>query len=58
MAGADHVIVAKGARGDSALADSLREAGFRVREFGDGAGVGYIEGAIRGAAEAVTASLG
>jgi NADPH-dependent 2,4-dienoyl-CoA reductase/sulfur reductase-like enzyme len=54
---ADHVIVAKGARGDSQLADRLREAGYSVREFGDGAGVGYIEGAIRGAAEAVSASL-
>jgi 2,4-dienoyl-CoA reductase (NADPH2) len=47
---ADHVIVAKGARGDSTLADRLRGAGFGVREAGDGAGIGYIEGAIRGGA--------
>lgn len=50
---ADNVIVAKGARGDSAVANQLRQAGFRVREIGDGTGVGYIEGAIRGAANAV-----
>jgi 2,4-dienoyl-CoA reductase-like NADH-dependent reductase (Old Yellow Enzyme family)/thioredoxin reductase len=50
----DHVIVAKGARGDSTLANQLREAGFRVREIGDGTGVGYIEGAIRSAANAAT----
>jgi len=52
---ADHVIVARGARGDSTLADELRAAGLAVREIGDGAGVGYIEGAIRRAAEAVAA---
>jgi 2,4-dienoyl-CoA reductase-like NADH-dependent reductase (Old Yellow Enzyme family)/NADPH-dependent 2,4-dienoyl-CoA reductase/sulfur reductase-like enzyme len=50
---ADHVIVAKGARGDSTLANRLREAGLKVREIGDGTGIGYIEGAIRGAANAV-----
>lgn len=49
---ADHVIVARGARGDSTLADALRAAGLAVREIGDGTGVGYIEGAIRSAAEA------
>jgi 2,4-dienoyl-CoA reductase-like NADH-dependent reductase (Old Yellow Enzyme family)/thioredoxin reductase len=52
---ADHVVVATGARGDSSLADSLRATGFAVTEIGDGTGVGYIEGAIRGAAEAVAA---
>jgi 2,4-dienoyl-CoA reductase-like NADH-dependent reductase (Old Yellow Enzyme family)/NADH dehydrogenase FAD-containing subunit len=52
---ADHVIVARGARGDSTLADQLRAAGLTVREIGDGAGIGYIEGAIRRAAEAVSA---
>jgi 2,4-dienoyl-CoA reductase-like NADH-dependent reductase (Old Yellow Enzyme family)/NADPH-dependent 2,4-dienoyl-CoA reductase/sulfur reductase-like enzyme len=51
-AAADHVIVAKGAHGDSALAEALRAAGLRVREAGDGLGVGYIEGAIRGGARA------
>ena len=50
---ADHVIVAQGARGDSTLADSLRAAGFVVREAGDATGVGYLEGALRGAARAV-----
>lgn len=52
---ADHVVVAMGARGDSTLADSLRAAGHDVVEIGDGTGVTYIEGAIRGAAEAVAA---
>jgi 2,4-dienoyl-CoA reductase-like NADH-dependent reductase (Old Yellow Enzyme family) len=47
---ADHVIVATGARGDSTLADRLRAAGLAVDEIGDGTGIGYIEGAIRGAA--------
>jgi len=50
---ADNVIVAKGARGDSSLADALRAAGYAVTEVGDGTGIGYIEGAIRGAARAV-----
>lgn len=50
---ADNVIVAMGAHGDSTLADQLRVAGLSVVEIGDGTGVGYIEGAIRGAAEAV-----
>nr|KIS31600.1 NADH:flavin oxidoreductase [Novosphingobium sp. P6W] len=52
---ADHVVVAMGAHGDSTLADTLRVAGLDVVEFGDGTGVTYIEGAIRGAAEAVAA---
>ena len=52
---ADHVIVAMGAHGDSTLADSLRAAGLEVVEVGDGTGVTYIEGAVRGAAEAVAA---
>lgn len=52
---ADHVIVAKGAHGDSTLANQLRDAGFSVHEAGDGTGVGYIEGAIRGAANVVAA---
>jgi 2,4-dienoyl-CoA reductase-like NADH-dependent reductase (Old Yellow Enzyme family)/NADPH-dependent 2,4-dienoyl-CoA reductase/sulfur reductase-like enzyme len=52
---ADHVIVAKGARGDTSLAEALRAAGFRVRVIGDANGVGYIEGAMRSAAEAVNA---
>ncbi|WP_150294068.1 FAD-dependent oxidoreductase [Sphingobium estronivorans] len=52
---ADHVVVAMGAHGDSTLADALRAAGHDVTEIGDGTGVTYIEGAIRGAAEAVAA---
>lgn len=53
MAPADHVIVAKGAHGDTALADALRGAGLDVTTIGDCNGVSYIEGAIRGAARAV-----
>jgi 2,4-dienoyl-CoA reductase-like NADH-dependent reductase (Old Yellow Enzyme family)/NADPH-dependent 2,4-dienoyl-CoA reductase/sulfur reductase-like enzyme len=52
---ADHVIVAKGARGDLTLADQLKAAGFVVYPIGDATGVGYIEGAMRGAADAVRA---
>lgn len=48
---ADHVIVAKGATGDLRTADALRAEGFTVHAIGDCTGVGYIEGAIRGAAE-------
>ena len=47
---ADNVIIAKGARSDSTLADALRAAGLTVTEIGDGTGVGYLEGAVRGAA--------
>jgi len=50
---ADHIIVAMGAHGDSTLANGLRAAGLNVLEVGDGTGVTYIEGAVRGAAEAV-----
>lgn len=49
---ADHVIVAMGARGDTVLAERLRGTGFHVETIGDCNGVGYIEGAIRGGAEA------
>lgn len=50
-----NVIVAKGAEGDLSLADSLRDAGFTVHAIGDATGVGYIEGAMRGARAAVRA---
>jgi 2,4-dienoyl-CoA reductase-like NADH-dependent reductase (Old Yellow Enzyme family)/NADPH-dependent 2,4-dienoyl-CoA reductase/sulfur reductase-like enzyme len=50
---ADHVIIAKGAHADVRLAEALRAEGLDVRTSGDCAGVGYIEGAIRGAAEVV-----
>ena len=52
---AGNVIVAKGARGDLTLADSLRIAGFDVHAIGDAGGVGYIEGAMHGARAAVRA---
>jgi len=52
---ADHVIVARGATGDSSQAEAFRAAGLRVHEVGDGTGVGYIEGAMRGAMRAVDA---
>ncbi|OCC23426.1 NADH:flavin oxidoreductase [Croceicoccus estronivorus] len=48
---ADHVIVAKGAMGDTTLADELREQGFSAHAIGDATGVGYIEGAMESAAE-------
>jgi hypothetical protein len=54
-ADADHVIVAKGATGDLSQAEAFRAAGFRVHEVGDCRGVGYIEGAMRSAMEAVDA---
>ena len=55
---ADTVIVAKGASGDLALADSLRAAGFAVTAIGDANGVGYIEAAMRGAFEVEQALAG
>lgn len=50
---AAHVVIATGAHGDTELADALTAAGLRVRVYGDATGIGYIEGAMRGAAEAV-----
>ena len=50
---ADTVIVAKGATGDLTLAEGLEAAGFTVHAIGDATGVGYIEGAMRGARNAV-----
>jgi 2,4-dienoyl-CoA reductase-like NADH-dependent reductase (Old Yellow Enzyme family) len=55
---AEHVIVAKGAAGDSSQADAFRAAGFRVHEVGDCTGVAYLEGAMRGALRAVDAING
>ncbi len=52
---ADNVIVAKGAVGNTTLADSLRDAEFKVHTVGDCNGVGYIEGAIAGAADVAVA---
>lgn len=44
---ADQVILAAGAGESTALADTLRNAGFAVKSVGDCAEIGYIEGAIR-----------
>lgn len=52
---ADHVIVAKGATGDTALAEQLRGEGLSVHTIGDCNGVGYIEGAMASAADLVAA---
>jgi 2,4-dienoyl-CoA reductase-like NADH-dependent reductase (Old Yellow Enzyme family)/NADPH-dependent 2,4-dienoyl-CoA reductase/sulfur reductase-like enzyme len=52
------VIVAMGAEGDLSLADTLQAGGFTVYPIGDANGVGYIEGAMRGAAEAARAIAG
>ena len=49
------VIVAQGAHGDTRLVDELECAGMKVYPIGDCLGVGYIEGAMRGAAEAAKA---
>lgn len=54
----DTVIVAKGAVGELSLADALRADGFAVQVIGDANGVGYIEGAMRGALDAVEAVAG
>jgi 2,4-dienoyl-CoA reductase-like NADH-dependent reductase (Old Yellow Enzyme family)/thioredoxin reductase len=50
---AGQVIVAKGAQGDSRLADALGDCAVPVYSIGDCTGVGYIEGAMRGAAKIV-----
>lgn len=50
----DHVIVAKGAIGDSTLADQLTDSGFKTHTIGDCNGVSYIEGALESAAVLAT----
>jgi 2,4-dienoyl-CoA reductase (NADPH2) len=50
---ADQVIYAAGVKPDAALGDELAAAGLRVERIGDCAAVGYIQGAIHTAAEAV-----
>lgn len=52
---ADHIIVAKGAHGDLSAAEAFKTAGFKVHVAGDANGVGYIEGAMRSAAEIAAA---
>lgn len=54
---ADHVIVAMGASGDTSVAVQIAALGYRVHVAGDANGIGYIEGAIRGASEAVEALI-
>jgi 2,4-dienoyl-CoA reductase (NADPH2) len=51
----DHVIVAMGAKGDLTLAEQVRAAGFDVHTVGDCRGVGYIDGAMKSAAEVAQA---
>lgn len=46
---ADTVILASGATGDLSVAELSRSLGFQTHVAGDCGGVGYIEGAIRGA---------
>lgn len=53
--GADHVIVAMGATEDTALAESIKALGYNVQIVGDANGIGYIEGAIHNADQAVIA---
>lgn len=52
---ADHVIVAKGATGDTTLAEQFTAAGFSTHAIGDSTGVTYIEGAIEDAAKLAVA---
>jgi pyruvate/2-oxoglutarate dehydrogenase complex dihydrolipoamide dehydrogenase (E3) component len=49
----DQVVIAVEGERDTTLADRLRAAGFDAHAIGDCSGVGYIEGAMRGAAVAV-----
>ena len=48
---AENVIVAKGAAADATLANELRALGLKVHTAGDCNGVGYIDGAMRTAAD-------
>ena len=50
---ADRVIVAKGTTANTRLADDLKAAGINTSEIGDGTGVGYLNGSVADAAEAV-----
>lgn len=50
---AHQVVIAKGARADLALAETLRADGFEVHTIGDCNGVGYIDSAINAAAQLV-----
>ncbi len=48
---ADTVIIAKGAYPNPALYEALQATGIEVHQAGDCAGVGYIQGAVRDAAD-------
>ena len=48
---ADNVVLARGAGADLRFAETLQAAGFEPHIVGDALGVGYIEGAMRGAAK-------
>lgn len=52
---ADTVVLAGGVRPSTELADQLTDAGLDVTTIGDAADVGYIEGAVRSAWEAIDA---
>jgi hypothetical protein len=52
---ADSVILAVGLGPNPGVAARLKEAGVPIREIGDVAGVGYLEGAIRDGFEAALA---
>ena len=54
---ADHVILAVGAREDRSLGEALGGLGIEVHLLGDCDGVGYIEGAMLGAARVARESL-
>ncbi|MEM8497092.1 MAG: FAD-dependent oxidoreductase [Pseudomonadota bacterium] len=51
----DHVIVAKGATGNTDLAQQFEAAGLKTHSIGDCTGVTYIEGAIEDAAQLAVA---
>lgn len=47
----DQVILATGTRGDASVADELRGLGAEIHRIGDCERVGYVEGALRSAAQ-------
>lgn len=53
--GADHVVVAQGAEGNTDLAERLQGSGLSVHTVGDCTGVTYIEGAMHDAARVAAA---
>jgi 2,4-dienoyl-CoA reductase-like NADH-dependent reductase (Old Yellow Enzyme family)/thioredoxin reductase len=53
----DHVIIAQGAQTNTSLAEQLESAGFKVTSVGDCREIGYIDGAVHNARQAVNALL-